>query len=238
MIINTDDYKYKIELHTHTSPASRCSHLTPEELILAEKEAGVDAVVITNHYWVNDPYFSDEQILSDYRLALEAGKKHGVTVILGIEICFIHEPENHSNDYLVYGIDEDFIKEFDKARPESVPEFCKLFKNEKMVIIHAHPDRDRKQSHVSKDYIDGIEAFNLHHAHNSRVGVTAQYTKENGIDLIVCGTDLHERPNQGLCCIRTKTLPKDSFELAQILKENDFLFDIAGFISIPAHFSK
>ena len=26
-------YPYRIELHAHTSPCSRCGHLTPEELI-------------------------------------------------------------------------------------------------------------------------------------------------------------------------------------------------------------
>ena len=40
----------KIELHTHTSEISSCSHLTVNEIIDLYIEAGYDAMVIANHF--------------------------------------------------------------------------------------------------------------------------------------------------------------------------------------------
>lgn len=38
-----------IDLHTHTSHSSACSHMTAEELIGAAIEAGLDGVAVTEH---------------------------------------------------------------------------------------------------------------------------------------------------------------------------------------------
>ena len=43
-------YKYQIELHTHTSPVSDCSQVTPREMVDTYKKIGYDAVTITNHF--------------------------------------------------------------------------------------------------------------------------------------------------------------------------------------------
>ena len=43
-------YKYRIELHAHTSPASGCSEITPKEMVDTYKSLGYDAVTITNHF--------------------------------------------------------------------------------------------------------------------------------------------------------------------------------------------
>ncbi len=43
-------YKYRIELHAHTSPASACSEISPKEMVRIYKNLDYDAVTITNHF--------------------------------------------------------------------------------------------------------------------------------------------------------------------------------------------
>ena len=43
-------YPYRIELRAHTTPASSCSNLKPEELVQLYHEKGYDGLVITNHF--------------------------------------------------------------------------------------------------------------------------------------------------------------------------------------------
>ena len=41
---------YKYQMHTHTSPCSRCGRLTPEELAQSLAEGGYQGAVLTNHF--------------------------------------------------------------------------------------------------------------------------------------------------------------------------------------------
>ena len=41
---------YKIETHLHTTHTSKCGHLTAPVLAKAYKEAGYDAITVTDHY--------------------------------------------------------------------------------------------------------------------------------------------------------------------------------------------
>lgn len=71
-------------------------------------------MVITDHYY--DGFFEAlhgmswnnkiDMYLKGFRLAEEEGKKTGVNILLGMELRF----KENFNDYLVYGIDEDFLK--------------------------------------------------------------------------------------------------------------------------------
>ena len=143
----------------------------------------------------------------------------------------IRFPEN-SNDYLVYGIGEKDIKDIFSYIYGDYIHFYKGFKNNKNVILQAHPFRNGMVLQ-NPDFIDGIEVFNMHPNHNSRVAVANQYANEHTEFIKTCGTDFHHEGHQGLGAILTKTLPGDSFGIAEILKSRDYLFNIAGSIMIP-----
>lgn len=81
--------KSKIDLHTHTYYSD--GFYSPKELILKAKEKGIDLISITDHDSINS---LDE--------ALEAGKKHGVEVIPGVEISTdISDREIHILGYFI-----------------------------------------------------------------------------------------------------------------------------------------
>ena len=220
------DYPYKTELHTHCFPASPCADLSPEEVVNTYIAAGADSLVITNHL---APYNCDQGIenyLADYRKAREvAGDK--INVILGVEMRFA---ENF-NDYLVYGVCEDDIPHFFELLPYGIEKFYKEVKNDRNVIIQAHPFR-KNIVLAPEDYIDGIESFNLHPGHNSRVGMGARYAKLCG-KLVTCGSDFHHKGQHALSFMRTAEEMKDSYDVARAIKSKDVVFDCSGHIIIP-----
>ena len=77
------EYKYRIELHAHTSPASPCSEVLPEELVKTYHELGYDAVVVTNHFvkWIFREQTKEEALegyLKDYEDTCLAAEKYGI----------------------------------------------------------------------------------------------------------------------------------------------------------------
>ena len=220
-----EEYKFKTELHAHTTPASGCSEITPEHLIEVYKEKGYTSIALTNHFIVDDadPQEKITKYLDDYYKTIEIGKKEGINIILGSEIRF---SENY-NDYLIYGIIPDDLYDINSLLYKGIDNFYKEYKNDKNIILQAHPFRNGIEL-ANPESVDGIEAFNLHPGHNSRVGFAAQYARKHGF-LITCGTDYHHFGHEGLCGILTKEPITDSHQLAQVLKNKDYIIDISGY---------
>jgi len=78
-----------IDLHCHTKPWSDDSFLEPTELIQQAKQAGLDAICLTEHEW-----FWDKKALA------RLGQEHGFLVLPGVEI---NTDDGH---FLVFGIEE------------------------------------------------------------------------------------------------------------------------------------
>lgn len=212
-------YKFKTEAHAHTKPASRCSEIIPSEMARIYKELGYDSVVISNHFMKG---YSTDAFLTDFYETEKEMKKLGMSAILGMEIRF---SDVNNNDYLVYGIDENDVYKATEFFGSTIEEFYKGFKNERNVILQAHPFREGMVL-ADKNSIDGIEVYNMHPGHNSKVGFAARYAKENPEFIISGGTDYHHPGHEGMCGILTKKKITDSFMFADILKKKDFLIEI------------
>ena len=219
------EYKYRIELHAHTSGASLCSQISPEMMANKYAELGYDGIVITNHFIYHDKTDKKEYIdkyLNDYELTKNYGEKLGLTVLLGAEIRFTE----NVNDYLLYGVDADMLYYIYDLLPYGVENFRREFKSEKSIFLQAHPFRDN-MTVVDGKLLDGVEVFNMHPGHNSRIGLASRYAMENNLDIITAGTDYHNPGRDGLAALRCKVLPNDSFAVATILKSRDYLLEIA-----------
>lgn len=228
-------YKYKYDLHVHTSPASLCADFSPEDTVKMYKETGFNGFVLTNHFTpdglIKHHSFKDyaEFFLDDYYETKKAGKKEGLDVLLGMEIRF---PEN-TNDYLVYGISEDDVYRAAEYLERDYKTFYREFKSDKNIIIQAHPFRNNITL-CDLDYVDGIEVFNLHPGHNSRIALAAKLAKENPRLLITGGTDFHHENHQGMCAVCTEKRVKTSYDIAAVISLRNFIFDIFGNKIIPA----
>lgn len=220
-------YKYQIELHAHTFPASDCSQVSSIEMVDTYKKLGYDAVTITNHFMYQynkipkNDYIS--AFLSDFDQAKKHGGEIGLKVYLGAEIRFTE----NNNDYLIFGINEKILLDIYDLLPLGIEKFRKNYAMTDSVFIQAHPMREGMQK-IDTELLDGIEVFNLHPNHNSKVGLASVYANENNISTIIAGSDFHN-PNknfEGLSALRGTYLPEDSFELAQLIKTGDYLLEI------------
>ncbi|MBE6750254.1 MAG: PHP domain-containing protein [Ruminococcaceae bacterium] len=221
------EYPFKIELHAHTSPVSGCSDVKPRELVEIYKSHGYDAVVITNHLisWSfhHSPTESVDFYLKDYEEAVKYGEEIGIKVLLGVEYRF---DENH-NDYLIYGVDRDIVSLLFDCFSMGVEKFRKEIKLPNSVFIQAHPLREVCEL-CNTDILDGIETLNMHPNQKSQNARTVRIAAQNNVKIKIAGSDFHHKncDHEALAALRTRYLPKDSFQLAKILKENDYILEI------------
>ncbi|MBR4949768.1 MAG: PHP domain-containing protein [Clostridia bacterium] len=219
-------YNHKIELHAHTTPASRCSEITPKKLIETYKNLGFDGICVTNHFMISENLSKEEYIkkyLNDFIETKKYGDKAEIKVYLGAEIRF----SENKNEYLIYGVNEKMLFEIYDFLNFGVENFRKNYSMPNSVFIQAHPNRDGIKE-IPSHLLDGVEVFNMHPGHNSRVGLASLYAKENKLPIITAGSDFHhpDKNHEGLGAIRTTYLPEDSFELGKLLENRDYIIEV------------
>ena len=225
------EYKYKLELHAHSNPASGCSEVSVPDLVRTYAELGYHGIVLTNHFIYDYSTCMrgrsvEEGIavwLDDYHAAVEEGKKYGLAVFLGAEIRFTE----NNNDYLIYGLREEMLPEIYRLLPEGVEYFRKHYAMPDSVFLQAHPFRDGMVE-VDPALLDGIETFNMHPGQRSRNAVANLYAKKNGIGIRLVASDFHflRGRDVAVSAIRTKSMPKSSFDVAKILRSGDYIGEV------------
>ena len=230
------EYPYRIELHAHTTPASKCSEITPQQMVETYKNLGFDALVLTNHFIVSESMSKGEYLdfyMDDYHRTREIGDRLGLKVYLGTEIRFTE----NGNDYLIFGVDRTMLEEIYDLLPYGVANFRQHYKMPNSVFVQAHPMRTSKGSQpIEPELLDGVEVFNTHPFHDGKTGLAALYAQENKIEIITAGSDFHHPGlnHEGLSAMRTTRLPEDSFGLAAMLKEKNYLLEVGrGMVIIP-----
>ncbi len=111
--------KYKYQMHTHTSPTSKCARMTPRELCEALHKAGYSGCVLTNHFFHGNTGISrdlpwDEFVAAyerDYLECKREGERYGLDILFGIE----EGVEGH-REILLYGLTPEMLY----AHPELI----------------------------------------------------------------------------------------------------------------------
>ena len=208
----------KIDLHVHTSEVSLCGHLTARQTVQSYKEAGYDCLVITNHFntytcnhYKNNGEDDFFRFYHDaYLLAKEEGERLGMDVILGAELRF---PENDS-DYLIYGIDEDWLYSHPYICRMDHKTFFDRFGSE-VLIIHAHPYRNCDT--VFYDCVHGLEVANCNPRHDSRNGLALALAKAHPRLYRTVGSDAHRPGDEGRAALLSDGPIPDSFALKDVI---------------------
>ena len=221
-------YPYRLELHAHTKPVSPCSEIPPEDLVKRYLDQGFHGVVITNHF--NLDYLlglpKEEALayyLAGYEQTVKAAEGTGLQILLGTEIRF----NEHTNEFLIYGVDRQILSECYDYLDKSFSTYREEVALPNSVLVQAHPFRDRNVAR-EQELLDGIEVFNMHPGHNSRVAQAAKLAASIPGCIKTVGTDFHHPGHEGLCALRVRQMPETSFDIASILRSGDYAFEIGG----------
>lgn len=185
---------YKTEAHIHTLEVSRCGKTPAAKIVGLYAERGFDTIFITDHINSNFPSWDGlswvekvDKFFTGYEAARKEGERLGVRVLFGAEIAF-QSPGVSSNDYLVYGIDRDFLIGLEEYHGKTIKEFYPYAKAHGVTVLQAHPYREG--CFPTPDYVDGCEIFNAHPRHNSHNDKALALAKERGFIMTV-GSDVH-----------------------------------------------
>ena len=209
---------YKYELHLHTMETSRCGRVRAADQVRACHGLGYRGICVTDH--LHDEYISlmdchdwrecVRRYLYGYRLAKEEGERLGMDVILGAELRF---PENNS-DYLIYGIDEDWLYAHPYICRMDHKAFFDRFGGE-VLIIHAHPYRNCDT--VYYDCVHGLEVANCNPRHDSRNELALALKKAHPGLYRTVGSDAHRPGDEGRAALLSGERIPDSFALKDVI---------------------
>ena len=226
---------YKTELHIHTGVVSKCGHVSCEEIVKIYKDLGFETIFITDH--INKPSFDlrseakeswEEKVdmfLDGYVAAKRVGDRIGLRVLLGAEICF-KKPAGNVNDYLVFGIDRDFLLGFPYMHDGSVAEFYEYAKAHGAIVIQAHPYREAPNygnCYPTPEYVDGIESCNGHYRHKNNNDKAEELARELGC-LTTAGSDFHRLGDEAGAYIETEEPITSAEDLIKVLRERSARF--------------
>lgn len=212
------------DLHVHTSEVSPCGQIPAAEMVELYAEAGYAGIAITDHYY--DGYFQTisgtwgdqvERYLQGYKYARKRGEELGLDVLLGLELRFADNPE----DFLVYGVDEEFLHAFPRLFNLGLTNFAKLAKEHNLLVIQAHPFRPGLQV-AEPSLLEGIEVYNGNPRHNSRNDLALAYAQKHRLMQVGC-SDAHRYEDVAVAGLEFPRRVKTAQELVATLRENPIL---------------
>ena len=219
---------YLTELHCHTGEVSNCADAPAEFVINKYVECGYDTLVVTNHlskytfrggrkkYRGGDTW--DEKIdfyMNGFELVQNASQGR-INVLLGVELRL----NTDDNDYLIYGIDEAFLRANPDILDISLKELGQRVHSAGGILFQAHPFRNDMRV-MNPEYLDGIEVFNGHNFQLSRNNIALSWAEMFGLREI-SGSDFHDPHHIPLGGILTDEPITDMNSLMSALKSGNY----------------
>ena len=216
---------YLYDPHTHTSETSKCGHLPAADVVDRYVRNGFSGLVVTDH--LHPEYLSRidvqhnwdavmDHYLTGYHASKKRGDEVGLDVMLGAEFRF---PEN-DNDYLVYGIDEQWLRSNPYACCMSAQEFYDKFHNE-VLIIHAHPFR-AGSAPVQETAIHGAEIINDNPRHENNNDKALAMCRRHPEYFRLAGSDTHRDGDEARAGVILPQRVKDSRAYKHMIETMQF----------------
>ena len=186
---------YLYETHLHTSQSSACGSSRGAEYIRCYRDLGFTGIMVTDHFFNSNTshdrrkHWSEwvKKFCSGYEDAMNEGVRRGLDVFFGWEETF------DGDDYLIYGLDKNWLLEH--------PEMIRWTREEQFreihryggCIVHAHPFRQHTYVSVvrlSPYFIDAVEAANAGNNDPIYDAQALEYARFLGLPA-VAGSDTH-----------------------------------------------
>ncbi len=193
---------YLYETHLHTSQGSACGRATGAHHVHAYKAAGYTGIFVTDHFFGGNtaaprhlPWKdSIHAFCTGYEDAWNEGQKVGLDVFFGWEQTY------DGDDYLVYGLDKQFLLDH--------PEIDRWSRRDQLDAVHAaggcviqaHPFRMRDYIwaiHLGDALSDGWEVANAGNT-PAQDAYAYRYAKAHGLYMLAGSDNHHSLPDSPL----------------------------------------
>lgn len=193
---------YLYETHMHTSEGSACASSTGAEMARAYAQAGYTGIIITDHFVYGNTAVDRslpwsewvEKFCLGYEHAKAEGEKHGLQVFFGWESGY------GGPEFLVYGLDKQWLLNHPEIKDATVEEQLQLVHAGGGILSQAHPYREAwyiKEIRPYPDFVDAVEGVNASHSsygkeerHPEFNERALAYAKEHNLPL-TAGSDQH-----------------------------------------------
>ena len=234
---------FKLEMHCHSQEVSVCSTCPANELAARYIAAGYDGIVLTNH--INRGTYENKEDWSwkkktawfmDGFHVMQDAAGSDLDILLGCEINLtpvkpLPEELQHQgwlkyypNDYLIYGVTEEWLKDTGDMRCMTLPDLSRCVREAGMLIIHAHAFRCDTLM-TNPELMDGYEVFNGNARHDSH-NFLAEAAAERYRLIKTSGSDFHRPDDPINGGILTERRIRSNGELLKVLKSGGY--DLLG----------
>lgn len=207
-----------IDMHAHTAGISWCCRAEAAEVLATARKAGIDGLVLTNHYqeiYIKEdgPAAFAEAYIAEYERTKKLADEMGIPLFFGVEVT----AKLHGNSHiLLYGIPPEFVREYPDIYAYPLEKMARLVWERGGVVVQAHPFRSGGQI-LDTAWLDGLEV-NCHPlydaTHCSRLmGIAAG----KGM-FLTCGGDYHADAYRAVCGVHFPAEVRTYEELLQYLK--------------------
>lgn len=152
----------------HTSEASACACSTGAEMADKYMAEGYTGIFVTDHFFNgnsavprNLPW---KERIELYCKGYENARKRGEEI--GLDVFFGFEYGDGGSDYLVYGLDKQWLIENDRILDMNLTDFLEYARRCGGFTVQAHPFREydyiRSTTHAPR-FTDAVEAVNASH---------------------------------------------------------------------------
>ena len=216
---------YRYEIHCHTKEVSRCGKVPAAQIVSLYREKGYNGIVITDHFspmtFSLPSIFCPQRYIdfytSGYHAALKAAEGSDFTVLLGMELRYYAT----ANDYLVYGVTEDFLKNNGNLMVYYPRRFYRLAQKNGLVVLQAHPFREG-MIRTNPAYLDGCEVFNGKNIGTDANRKAADWAKQNHMRIRSGGSDFHRLKDLATGGIETDRKIQTNEDLLAVLNSGAY----------------
>ena len=186
---------YLYETHLHTIQGSACGVSEGREYVKRYQDLGYAGIIVTDHFYRGNCAVERSlpwdrwvhKFCMGYEDAREEGARRGLDVFFGWEETF------DGDDYLVYGLDKEWLLQHPEVRRWTRKEQFDETRSNGGCVVQAHPFRQHyyiKRVHLSPGCVDAVEAANGGNSEASYDALAWVYAKKARVP-VTAGSDIH-----------------------------------------------
>jgi hypothetical protein len=186
---------YLYETHLHTCQVSGCASARGRDYIKYYVDSGYTGIFVTDHFFRgncrvgrNLPW---KERVKEFCRGFEETREEGAR--RGLDVFFGWEEGYEGDDYLIYGLDKEWLLEHPEAETWTRKAQYGAVRAAGGCVIHAHPFRQHayiRKICLAPKFIDGVEAANAGNIEPFYDALALRYASKLGLP-VTAGSDIH-----------------------------------------------